>query len=269
MTNTIYKLLLLGSTLLIQACSGLDADITAEWSAKDFYDEAKQSLDAGEFQTAIKNLETLEARFPFDPYAKQAQLDIAYAYYKFDEPESAISAVDRFMRLHPRDPHIDYAYYIKGLINFNRGTGFLDSWVPRDPAQHDADVMFNAFNDFSTLVRRFPDSHYAGDAHQRMIYLRNKLAQKEIDVAEYYIERGTWLSAVNRAKTVIETYQDSIWSVRALEIMVTAYTNLGLEDLAADAERVLAMNTSTPGKNQPDNQLDDEMDSPPKIARSY
>jgi outer membrane protein assembly factor BamD len=277
MINHLYKFtlsgllhsLLLSSALFLQACSGLDADITADWSAKDFYDEARQSLDAGEFQTAIKNLETLEARFPFDPYAKQAQLDIAYAYYKFDEPESAISAVNRFMRLHPRDPHIDYAYYIKGLINFNRGTGFLDSWIKRDPAHHDADVMRSAFNDFSTLVRRFPNSHYAGDAHQRMIYLRNKLAQKEINVAEYYIERGTWLSAANRAKAVIETYQDSIWSVRALEIMVTAYTNLGLEDLAVDAERVLSMNNLTPRKDQPREQLDDKIDSPPTIARSY
>lgn len=277
MTHSTYKFLLPGlaliSTLLIQACSGLDADITAEWTAKDFYDEARQSLDAGEFQTAIKNLETLEARFPFDPYAKQAQLDIAYAYYKFDEPESADNAINRFMRLHPRDPHIDYAYYIKGLINFNRGRGFLDSWIQRDPAHHDADVMLNAFNDFSTLVRRFPNSDYAGDAHQRMIYLRNKLAQKEINVAEYYIERGTWLSAINRAQTVIETYQDSIWSVRALEIMITAYTHLGLDDLAADAQRVLSLNTPATGGSFAEHQLNDKFDddrgSPPTIARSY
>jgi outer membrane protein assembly factor BamD len=269
MTTPIYKFLLLTSVLFIQACSGLDADITAEWSAKDFYDEARQSLDAGEFQAAIKSLETLEARFPFDPYAKQAQLDIAYAYYKFDEPESAISAVNRFMRLHPRDPHIDYAHYLKGLVNFNRGAGFLDSWVGRDPAQHDPNVMKNAFNDFSTLVRRFPNSHYAGDAHQRMIYLRNKLAQKEIIVAEFYIERGAWLSAANRAKAVVETYQDSIWSIRALEIMVTTYTSLGLEDLANDAQRVLSMNNLAPVKDQHKDQLDEKIDSPPAIARSY
>jgi outer membrane protein assembly factor BamD len=268
-----YKFLLLGSILLLQACSGLDADVTADWTAKDFYDEARDSLDAGEFQAAIKNLETLEARFPFDPYAKQAQLDIAYAYYKFDEAESAISAINRFMRLHPRDSHLDYAYYIKGLVNFNRDSGFLDSWFPRDPAQHDVEVMLNAFNDFSTLVRRFPNSHYAGDAHQRMIYLRNKLAQKEIDIAEFYIERGAWISAANRAKIVIETYQDSAWSVRALEIMVTAYSKLGLNDLAVDTQRVLKINASV-AKNKPDDKqldygFDDNRDAPPVIARSY
>lgn len=263
-----YKFLLPAALVILQACSSMNVDPTADWTAKDFYDEARQALDAGEFQTAIKHLESLEARFPFDPYAKQAQLDIAYAYYKFDEPEIAINSIDRFMRLHPRDPHIDYAYYLKGLVNFNRGTGFLDTWVPRDPARHDSEVMINAFNDFSTLVRRFPNSHYAGDAHQRMIYLRNKLAQKEIDIAEYYIERGTWVSAANRAKTVIETYQDTIWSTRALEIMVTAYNNLGLSDLAADANRVLSMNTPESRKNKLAEQIDIDNETPPAIARN-
>ena len=229
-------------SVFLSACSTIEADPTSEWTAKDFYDESKISLDAGEFQAAIKNLETLEARFPFDPYAKQAQLDVAYAYYKFEEPESAISAVNRFMRLHPRDSHIDYAYYLKGLVNFTRGSGFLDDWFPRDQSRHDASVMQHAYNDFSTLVRLYPDSHYAGDAYQRMIFLRNKLAQKEIEIAEFYIERETWLSAVNRAKIVIERYQDSIWSHRALEIMVEGYKNLGINELATDAERVLSLN---------------------------
>ena len=244
----------------------MDTDPTAEWTAKDFYDEARSSLDAGEFQTAIKNLETLEARFPFDPYAKQAQLDVAYAYYKFEEPESAISAVNRFMRLHPRDSHIDYAYYLKGLVNFNRGTGFMDDWFPRDHARHDASVMQHAYNDFSTLIRLYPDSHYAGDAHQRMIFLLNKMAQKEIEIAEFYIERETWLSAINRAKAVIERYQDSIWSRRALEIMVEAYKNLGLDDLATDAQRVLSLNDSDYEKPAPSAAR--ELGEPPAIARN-
>lgn len=264
LTRFLFPLSLVLSVLLT-ACSTLDVDPTAEWTAKDFYDEARSSLDAGEFQTAISNLETLEARFPFDPYAKQAQLDVAYAYYKFEEPESAISAVDRFMRLHPRDPHVDYAYYLKGLVNFNRGIGFLDSWFPRDHSRHDASVMQQSYNDFSSLVRLYPDSNYAGDAHQRMVFLRNKMAQKEIDIAEFYIERESWLSAINRAKAVIERYQDSIWSHRALEIMVESYKNLGLDDLAADAKRVLSMNTPAPGQ-QP-YLAKEELGEPPTIAR--
>ncbi|MFC1589744.1 outer membrane protein assembly factor BamD [Pseudomonadota bacterium] len=263
LNRLMFPLTLLLSVLLT-ACSTMDVDPTAEWTAKEFYDEARSSLDAGEFQTAITNLETLEARFPFDPYAKQAQLDVAYAYYKFEEPESAISAVDRFMRLHPRDPHIDYAYYLKGLVNFNRGIGFLDDWFPRDQAHHDASVMQQAYNDFSSLVRLYPDSHYAGDAHQRMVFLRNKMAQKEIEIAEFYIERETWLSAINRAKTVIERYQDSIWSHRALEIMVEGYKNLGLKDLASDAERVLSMNK--PGLDIESPLPNEELGEPPAVA---
>ncbi len=265
-TRSLFLFTAMAISVLTSACSTMDVDPTAEWTAKDFYDEARSSLDAGEFQTAIKNLETLEARFPFDPYAKQAQLDVAYAYYKFEEPESAISAVDRFMRLHPRDSHIDYAYYLKGLVNFNRGTGFMDDWFPRDHARHDASVMQHAYNDFSTLIRLYPDSHYAGDAHQRMIFLLNKMAQKEIEIAEFYIERETWLSAINRAKTVIERYQDSIWSHRALEIMVEAYKNLGLDDLAADAQRVLSLNDSDYEK--PAALAETELGEPPAIARN-
>jgi len=243
------RILLLTPVFWLQACSDVIDDPTKDWTAKEFYEDAQAALNTADFEAAIKSLETLEARFPFDRYAKQAQIDIAYSYYKFDEPESALSAIERFMRLHPRDPHIDYAYYLKGLVNFNRGQGLLDGWVERDPAHHDSEILRNAFNDFSILVRRFPDSHYAGDAHQRLIFLRNKLAQKEIDIAEYYLKRKTWLAAANRAKSVIEQYQDSIWSQRALEIMATSYQNLGFADLAADANRVLALNT---GDKQPE-----------------
>ena len=250
----------------LSACSTMETDPTAEWTAKNFYDEARSSLDASEFQTAIKNLETLEARFPFNPYAKQAQLDVAYAYYKFEEPESAINAVNRFMRLHPRDGHIDYAYYLKGLINFNRGSSFMDDWYPRDHARHDVSILDLAYSDFSTLVRLYPDSHYAGDAHQRMIFLRNEMAQKEINIAEFYIERESWLSAINRAKSVIEHYQDSIWSRRALEIMVESYNNLGLNDLANDAQRVLSLNKQDLHRKAPSH--DKELGEPPSIASS-
>lgn len=262
------KSFIITALLILQGCASLDTDHTADWTAADFYDEARKALNAGEFQSAIQNLETLEARFPFDPYAKQAQLDIAYAYYKFDEPEAATNALNRFMRLHPRDSHIDYAYYLKGLINYNRDKGFLESWFPRDMSKHDTEVMLNAFNDFSTLVRRFPNSHYAGDAHQRMVFLKNKLAEKEISVAEFYIERNNWLSAANRAKTVIETYQGSIWSTRALEILVEAYNQLGLDTLAADASRVLSMNTVAMRKNKPAEKLEASIETPPAIARN-
>jgi len=258
------------SILLLAACSGHDYDPTKNWSAKRYYDEAQSALNNGEFETAIKNLESLEARYPFDPYAKQAQLDVAYSYYKFDEPDSAISAADRFIRLHPRDPHIDYAYYLKGLVNFNRGRGVLDKWVPRDPARYDSDVLKTSFNDFATLVRRFPKSQYAGDAHQRMIYLRNMLAKKEIDIAEYYVKRGIWTAAAQRAKNVIAQYQESIWAPRALEIMELSYKKLGLNELASDTQRVLMLNRNRAKAKdvEPDQIQRNPKVPPPPVSKS-
>jgi len=226
----------------LSACAGADKDETAGYSAKELYEEAQSSLDAAEFQAAVKNLESLEARYPFDPYAKQAQLEIAYAYYKYDELDQATSAVERFARLHPRDPHMDYVYYLKGLINFNRGQGLLDDWFPREPSRHDPAVLEQAFNNFATLVRRYPNSIYAGDAYQRMVYLRNQMAEKEIQIAEFYIQRKSWLSAAKRAKTVITRYPSTIWTKRALEILLQSYQELELNDLAADIKRVIDYN---------------------------
>ena len=237
-----YLFLILISALFLVACAGADKDETAGYSAKELYQEAQSAIDAAEFETAVKHLESLEARYPFDPYAKQAQLDIAYAYYKFEELDSATSAAERFARLHPRDPNMDYVYYLKGLINFNRGQGLLDAWFPREPSRHDPAVIEQAFNDFATLVRRYPDSKYAGDAHQRMIYLRNQLAQKEILIAEFYIERESWLSASKRAKAVIERFPNTIWTKNALDIMLLSYQKLGLEELAADTQRIIDYN---------------------------
>lgn len=261
-----HKLITLFLACTISACASLDIDPTADWTAQDFYEEATQALDAGEFKTAIDNLETLEARFPFDPYAKQAQLDVAYSYYKFDEPESAISAAERFLRLHPRDSHIDYIYYLKGLISFDRGRSLLDGWFPRDISNHEAATLKQSLRAFSILVKKFPDSQYAGDAYQRMVYLRNMLAKQEINTALFYVEREAWLAAVNRAKKVIERYQESIWSLTALEIMIDAYRHLGLDDLAADTQRVLDLNKNNTVQKHLSFNPDNMSLSPPQIT---
>lgn len=240
MRLTLFLLL----ALLLSACSDdpSRSDPFASWSAKDFYEESRRALDAGEFKTAIEHLENLEARFPFSPYARQAQLDVAYAYYKFEEPDSVLTAADRFLRLNPRDEHVDYVWYLKGLANFQRGAGFLDSWFPRDPSQHDSKSLKDAFNDFSTLVRRYPDSRYAADAYKRLVYLRNELAEHEVVVAEYYMKRGAWLAAAQRGQTVLEQYAQAPARVRALQLMDEAYTRLGMTDLATDARSILAKN---------------------------
>ncbi len=237
-----YLLVLSITILLLPGCAGIDKDKPADSSAKKLYEQAHAAIAATEFQTAVKNLQSLEASYPFSPYAKQAQLDIAYAYYKFDELDKADSAANRFIRLHPRSAHLDYVYYLKGLVNFTRGAGLLDTWFPRKPYKHDPTVMENAYNDFATLVSRYPNSLYAGDAYQRMIYLRNQMAEKEISIAEFYLKRGAWLASAERAKAVIMRYSASIWVKRALEIMQISYKKLGLNKLAADTQRVIDSN---------------------------
>ena len=241
-------LFILTAFALLNGCSSdkvKKEDPYANWTAKDFYVEAKNDLRLAEFESAIKKLETLEARHPFSSYAKQAQLDVAYAYYKFEEPDSAISAVKRFIRLHPRNQHIDYALYLKGLANFYRGVGLLDEWFPRNIAEHDAKNLKQALKDFKYLIRRYPESIYAPDAYLRSIYLYNKLAESEIVAADYYILREAWIAAVNRAQNVIKYYQNSPVRNRALDIMVMAYDKLGMTKLADDTRQIRAMNPVT------------------------
>ncbi len=255
-------------SLFLLACSEVKVDPYAEWSAEDFYDESSRSLKAGEFETAITHLENLEARFPFSPYARQAQLDIAYAYYKFEEPESAIAAADRFIRFNPRDPNVAYAWYLKGRADFTRGKGFLDKYFPRDISQHDNQSMHNALKSFSTLVEQYPDSKYAVDAYQHMVYLRNKIAEAELHAANYYLKRNAWLAAAKRGQYVLENYPNTPASRTALKVMIKSYKMLGLTDLAADTQLVLDTNSQTESEQIKVASLDstelgsDELDKP-------
>jgi outer membrane protein assembly factor BamD len=228
--------------LFTLGCAGTSEDELAKLSANELYNRAKSALAAGDYETAINTFERLEARFPFGKYAQQAQLEIAYAYYKFDEPDSAIATADRFIRNNPGNPHLDYAYYLKGLANYNRGANIVDRLAPREPSERDTRALRDAFNDFTQLVKKFPQSRYADDARQRLIYLHNQLARYEINVANYYMKRGAYVAAANRAKYVIENYQRAPASIDALEVLVRAYTKMGMTDLANDTQRVLELN---------------------------
>jgi len=234
-------LVIILSTVLA-GCSWLpdQIDETKDWSASRFYSEAKSEMASENYDVAIKYFGLLETRFPFGRFARQSQIEIAYAYYKFDEPDSALAAVDRFMKLYPSHPHVDYAYYLRGIVNYNRGFSLLERFLPQDPASRDPGAAKQAFFDFQKLVRKFPNSHYAQDAKLRMLYLRNNLANYEILVARYYMKRGAYIAAVNRTKYVLEHYDRSEAVYNALIIMSDAYEELEMPDLAKDARRVLA-----------------------------
>ena len=217
-------------------------DETAGWSASQIYTAGKTALREGDYEQAVKYFEILESRYPFGRYAQQAQLEVAYAYYKYDEPESAVAAADRFIKLHPRHPHVDYAYYLKGLVNFNRSSGLAERLFPQDPSTRDPGSARQAFFDFRELVQKYPDSRYAQDAAKRMHFLRTTLAKYELNVAQYYLRRGANVAAANRAKYVVEHYDGAPVMPDALIVLAEAYRKMGFEDLARDAERVLDAN---------------------------
>ncbi|MEM7210137.1 MAG: outer membrane protein assembly factor BamD [Pseudomonadota bacterium] len=225
------------------ACNAAPKDETVNWSARKLYNEATRSLSAGDFSQAVEYFEILESRFPFGRYTLQAQLDIAYAHYKRGEHDIAIDACDRFMKLHPRNEHIDYAMYLKGLANFTRGSGLFANFTGRDLSEYDPQALANSFGDFDTLVRRFPDSRYTPDARQRMVFLRNELAEHELKTADFYYSRGAMIATINRVKYMLENYDGANSIPDGLALMAQAYSNMGLEDLAEDTLRVLASNS--------------------------
>lgn len=235
---------LLIASLLLSGCSLFDDDDdeTKGWSQQKLFSEAGEALNDQSWERAIDYYEKLESRYPFGKYAHQAQLNIAYAYYRFEEPESALAAADRFVKFHPRHPAVAYAHYLKGLVNFNRTQSLLSRYLPSDTSQRDPGAALDSYKDFEVVVREFPDGEYAEDARKRMLYLRNNLARHEVFVARYYMRRGAFVAAANRAGYVVENFQRTPALKDALEVMVDAYTELGQPELAADAQRVLALN---------------------------
>lgn len=242
--SILQKTVLFLLLMLLAGCSGVggDKDPTKGWSAAKLYAEGKEAMEDDNFERAIELFETLEARYPFGRYAQQAQLDSAYAYYKFSEPDSAIANADRFIKLHPKSAHVDYAYYLKGLANFNRGDSILSKIARKNPSERDPTPLQRAFEDFNILVKTYPDSRYTEDARQRMIFLRNELAEYEMNIADFYIRREAYIAAANRAKHVLENYQGASSVPLALKTMIKAYRKLELHELADDAYRVLKKN---------------------------
>lgn len=238
-----YSLALLAA-LLVSGCGifSKDADPTKDWSVSKLYSEARAALLDRNYADAIKLYEKLESRYPYGRYAQQAQLEIAYAHFKDNEPTLAIAAAERFIKLHPNHPSVDYAYYLKGLANFNEDLGLMHIISRQDLAERDPKAARDAFDAFKDLLKRFPDSRYAEDAQKRMAYLVNALASNEVHVARYYLKRGAYVAAANRAQTALLSYPQAPANEEGLLIMVKAYDAMGLNDLRDDAERVMKKN---------------------------
>lgn len=238
------RCLLSVAVLSAGACSATrpSQDETIAWPAEKLYAEAKDELNRGNWPAAIKLLERLESRYPFGRYAQQAQLDTAWAHYREGEAASALTQIERFMRLHPNHAYLDYALYLRGLVNFNENRGFFANLGGQNLSERDLKAAREAFDSFKQLVERFPDSRYAGDAELRMQFLLGSIAAGEVSIARYYFSRGAYVAAVNRAKDVIEQYPQAPAVEEALYILVRAYDALGLAALRDDTKRVLERN---------------------------
>ena len=230
--------------MLLSGCGLLPEvkDETVGWSANKLYAEAKEAMNGGGYETAIKYYEKLESRYPYGRFAQQAQIDIAYSYWKSGEPASALAACERFIKLHPNHPNVDYVYYLRALINFNEDMGLMGHISLQDMTERDPKGARESFDAFRDLITRFPESKYAPDATLRMTYLVNALAQLEVHVARYYMKRGAYVAAVNRAQYAVKAYPDVPATEEALFIMVKAYDEMGMHDLRDDAERVMRKN---------------------------
>ncbi len=236
-----FRCALLAATLLLGACASTQEqqDVLGE---ETYYSNARKAMKSGNFNEAESNLDLLETYYPFGRYAEQAQLDLIYARYQNLDLEGARVAADRFLRLNPQSEHADYALYMRGLASYNLDVGLASRYLGINATDRDPGEQRQAFQDFSQLLNRYPDSQYAADARQRMIAIRNRIAELELHAARYYIRRQAYVAANNRARYVVENYPESPSTEEALILMAETYRALDLDEAASDAIRLLAVN---------------------------
>ncbi len=239
---TVFALLSAGWLLAACGAFGDKTDETKGWSAQKLYAEARAALDSRSYEKAVGYYQKLEGRYPYGRFAQQAQLEMAYAYYKDKDPAGAITAAERFIKNYPNHPNVDYLYYLKGVANFNDDLGIVGFVSGQDMSERDSKASRDAFDAFKELAAKFPDSKYRPDAIERMNYLVNTLAANEVHVARYYMARGAYVAAANRAQFALKTYPQAPANEEGLLLLVKAYDALGMKDLRADAERVMQKN---------------------------
>ncbi|TVS11352.1 MAG: outer membrane protein assembly factor BamD [Wenzhouxiangella sp.] len=213
-----------------------------ERGAEELYAEAQRALNARNFSNAIDLYRDLTIRFPFGRHAEQAQLDMAYAMYRANQPERALTTLDRFIRTYPTHPNVDYAWYLKGLVHYEQSMGFLRRLFPDQVVDRDQQSARNAFSDFQELIQRYPQSRYVADARQRMVFLRNIMAEYEVEVGRYYFRRGAYVASLNRARYTIENFPGAPANLDALDLMARTFKRMELPELAADTRQVLEYN---------------------------
>lgn len=245
MLTHILRITLAALVVSLSACSILQSeapDETQGWSAAKLYREARDELDAMNYEKSIKLLEKLESRYPFGTYAQQAQMDQAYVHYKAGDQALALAAIDRFIKLHPDHPNVDYMYYLRGLVNFNDRKSIFDGLSAQDPSERDQKALRESFDSFKLLTERYPNSVYAQDASDRLAYLLNSMAEHDVHVARYYYRRGAYVAALNRAQTAVQNYRQAPAIEEAMWIMIRSYDALGMPQLRDDATRVFKAN---------------------------
>ena len=238
-SSSFVSKLALTALVFVSGCSTTQIDPTGSWSPNKLYSEAKEESRSGAYDKAIPLFEKLEGRAAGTPLAQQAQLEKAFAQYKGGEQAQATATLNRFIKLHPASPALDYALYLKGLVNFNDNLGLLGNLVRQDLAERDQKAAKESFESFKELVTRFPDSRYAPDSRLRMGYTVNSLAQSEVHVARYYYSRGAYVAAINRAQAAISDYRDVPALEEAAYIVYKSYDALGMIQLRDDTRRVI------------------------------
>lgn len=232
-------LLLVSLALVAMAGCGRRNNTVQDQGPELLYERGYDAMEASNFAGAIQYFNALEARYPFSPETRQAQLDLIYLYYRSQQPEQAIDAAEQFERENPTHPRIDYCLYMRGLVYFDQAPNIIERVLKVDLSLRPPKDTLRSFSTFQELLRRFPESEYVADARQRMVYLRNRLAQYENHVADYYMRRGAYVAAINRAKYAIEHYPEAPELERTLQLLAAAYEHIGMQDLAADTRRIL------------------------------
>lgn len=241
MKRTRLLLIILVGTFLV-ACAGNDEQRTEIQDITEAYEKAQEFIARGNYRRGIQIFEAIQARYPFSDLSRQIQLELMYAYYKGGQNEQAVDAAETFIRENPIHPRVDYALYIQGLSYFEDNPGLVERWFRKDTSKRPPKEIELAYSSLRRLVERFPSSEYAPDAEQRMLYIKNRLADYENHVADYYLRRGAYVAALNRARAALEQFNGAAGNALSLRIMAAAYENLGMADLAADTRRVLAEN---------------------------